>query len=128
MTGCVRSMSDPSGQWRLEPFIAIWGRRDQGGIRSRTSRRWHEVREGSLEPNLDRVAHANDFVRSRCCSGRLTTLLFDDKLYSYCPGDFCSIRAGAMHEEHTESDGVLCFRAVIGRSRSGPIAGVAGRT
>jgi hypothetical protein len=48
-----------------------------------------------------------------------TTLVFDDKLCSYCPGDFCSIRAGAMHEEHTEYDGV-CY--VFGRRSAAAVA------
>jgi hypothetical protein len=47
------------------------------------------------------------------------TLVFDDRLCSDCPGDFCSIRAGGMHENHTQSDGV-CY--VFGRRMAAAVA------
>ena len=49
-------------------------------------REGYEVREGGLEPNVHREAHAHDFdARVFVLDGSIT-LVFDDKLCSYEPG------------------------------------------
>ena len=92
-------------------------------------REGYEVREGALEPNVHREAHAHDFdARVFVLDGSIT-LVFDDKLCSYEAGDSCNIPSGTMHEEHTEADGV---RYVSGRRSAaavtGPVADAASRT
>ena len=75
-------------------------------------REGYEVREGKLEPNIHREAHAHGFdARVFVLDGSIT-LVFGDDRHTYGPGDSCSVPAGTMHEEHTEADGV---RYVAGR-------------
>jgi quercetin dioxygenase-like cupin family protein len=69
-------------------------------------REGYEVREGKLEPNIHREAHAHGFdARVFVLDGSIT-LVFGDDRHTYGPGDSCSVPAGTMHEEHTEADGV----------------------
>jgi quercetin dioxygenase-like cupin family protein len=85
-------------------------------------REGYEVREGSLEPNLHREAHAHGFdARVFVLDGSITPVLGEDRV-KYGPGDSCSVPAGTMHEEHTEADSV---RYVSGR-RSAAGAAAAG--
>jgi quercetin dioxygenase-like cupin family protein len=75
-------------------------------------REGYEVREGGIDPNTHRQAHAHDFdARVMVLEGSIT-LVFGDKRCVYAPGDSCSVPAGTMHEEHTEAEGV---RYVSGR-------------
>jgi quercetin dioxygenase-like cupin family protein len=85
-------------------------------------REGYEVREGGLEPNLHREAHAHEFdARVFVLDGSITLVFSEDRV-TYGPGDACSVPAGTMHEEHTEADGV---RYVSGR-RSAAEAAAAG--
>ena len=69
-------------------------------------REGYEVREGGIDPNIHRPAHAHDFdARVMVLEGSIT-LVFGDKRCVYAPGDSCSVPAGTMHEEHTEAEGV----------------------
>jgi len=75
-------------------------------------REGYEVREGCLEPNLHREAHAHGFdARVFVLDGSITLVFGEDRV-TYGPGESCSVPAGTMHEEHTEADGV---RYVSGR-------------
>ena len=75
-------------------------------------REGYEVREGGLEPNLHREAHVHGFdARVFVLEGSITLVFGEDRV-TYGPGNSCSVPAGTMHEEHTESDGV---RYVSGR-------------
>ena len=75
-------------------------------------REGYEVREGGMEPNVHREAHAHGFdARVFVLDGSIT-LVFGDDRHTYGPGDSCTVPAGTMHEEHTETDGV---RYVAGR-------------
>ena len=78
-------------------------------------REGYEVREGGMEPNVHRDAHAHGFdARVFVLDGSIT-LVFGDDRHTYGPGDSCVVPAGTMHEEHTEADGV---RYVAGRRES----------
>ena len=75
-------------------------------------REGYVVREGGMEPNVHREAHAHGFdARVFVLDGSIT-LVFGDDRHTYGPGDSCTVPAGTMHEEHTEADGV---RYVAGR-------------
>lgn len=75
-------------------------------------REGYEVREGEIEPNVQRESHAHGFdARVFVLDGSIT-LVFGDDRHTYGPGDSCTVPAGTMHEEHTEADGV---RYVSGR-------------
>lgn len=75
-------------------------------------REGYEVREGSIEPHRHSEAHAHGFdARVFVLDGSIT-LVFGENRVTYGPGDSCSVPAGTMHEEHTETDGV---RYVSGR-------------
>ena len=81
-------------------------------------REGYEVREGEIEANAHREAHAHGFdARVFVLDGSITLVFGRDRL-TYGPGDSCSVPAGTMHEEHTDADGV---RYVFGR-RSTPVA------
>ena len=72
----------------------------------------YEVREGEIEPNVHRDAHAHEFdARVLVLEGSIT-LVFGKDQVKYGPGDSCSVPAGTMHEERTAADGV---RYVSGR-------------
>ena len=72
----------------------------------------YEIREGEIEPNVHREAHAHGFdARVLVLDGSITLVFGQDRV-SYGPGDSCSVAAGTMHEEHTEAPGV---RYVFGR-------------
>jgi quercetin dioxygenase-like cupin family protein len=69
-------------------------------------REGYELREGKIEPNVDRDAHAHEFdARLFVLEGSITLVLGGDRC-TYGPGDSCNVPAGTMHEEHTEADGV----------------------
>ena len=72
----------------------------------------YEIREGEIEPNTRREAHAHGFdARVFVLDGSITFVFGSDRV-AYGPGDSCSVRAGTRHEEHTGADGV---RYVAGR-------------
>jgi len=76
------------------------------------AREGYEIREGEIEPNAHRPAHAHGFdARVLVLSGSIT-LVFGQERVTYGPGESCSVPAGTMHEEHTAADGV---RYVSGR-------------
>jgi quercetin dioxygenase-like cupin family protein len=69
-------------------------------------REGYELREGTIEPNVHRDAHAHEFdARLMVLEGSIT-LIFGADRYTYRQGDSCNVPAGTMHEEHTEADGV----------------------
>lgn len=75
-------------------------------------REGYEVREGEIEPNVHREAHAHGFDARLFVLNGSITLVFGKDRVTYGPGDSCSVPAGTSHEEHTEADGV---RYVSGR-------------
>jgi quercetin dioxygenase-like cupin family protein len=76
------------------------------------AREGYEIREGEIQPNVHREAHAHEFdARVLVLDGRITLVFGQDRV-TYGPGDSCSVPAGTMHEEHTEAEGV---RFVSGR-------------
>jgi len=79
-------------------------------------REGYEVREGEIEPNVHREAHAHGFDARVLVLGGSITLVFGKDRVTYGAGDSCTVPAGTMHEEHTDADGV---RYVSGR-RSAP--------
>ena len=84
----------------------------RGEFEAELRREGYEVREGEIEPNVHREAHAHEFdARVLVLDGSIT-LVFGRERVTYGPGDSCSVPAGTMHEEHTEADGV---RYVSGR-------------
>ena len=72
----------------------------------------YEVRDGEINPNVHREAHAHEFDARVLVLDGTITLVFGTDRVTYRPGDSCSIAAGTMHAEHTEADGV---RYVSGR-------------
>ena len=69
-------------------------------------REGYELREGNIEPNVHRKAHAHEFdVRLLVLEGSVT-LVFGTDRRIYGPGDSCNVPAGTMHEEHTAAEGV----------------------
>jgi mannose-6-phosphate isomerase-like protein (cupin superfamily) len=75
-------------------------------------REGYEVSEGEIKPDEHREAHAHGFdARVFVLDGSIT-LVFGEDRHTYGPGDSCTVPAGTMHEEHTETDGV---RYVAGR-------------
>jgi uncharacterized cupin superfamily protein len=69
-------------------------------------REGYELREGQIEPNVHRAAHAHEFdARVFVLDGSITLVFGTDRCI-YGPGDTCNVPAGTMHEEHTEADGV----------------------
>jgi mannose-6-phosphate isomerase-like protein (cupin superfamily) len=75
-------------------------------------REGYEVREGEIQPNVHREAHAHGFDARLFVLDGSITLVFGQDRVTYGPGDSCSVPAGTTHEEHTEADGV---RYVSGR-------------
>jgi len=75
-------------------------------------REGYEIREGEIQPNVHREAHAHGFDARLFVLDGSITLVFGKDRVAYGPGDSCSVPAGTMHEEHTEADGV---RYVSGR-------------
>jgi quercetin dioxygenase-like cupin family protein len=76
-----------------------------------------EIREGGIEPNGHREAHAHGFDARLFVSDGSITLICGDDRRTYGPGDLCSLPAGTPLEEHTEADGV---RYVPGRRPASP--------
>jgi quercetin dioxygenase-like cupin family protein len=69
-------------------------------------REGYELREGAIEPNVHRGAHAHEFdARLFVLDGSITLVLGADRC-TYRPGHSCNVPAGTIHEEHTEADGV----------------------
>jgi quercetin dioxygenase-like cupin family protein len=72
----------------------------------------YEVREGEIRPHVDHEAHAHEFdARVLVLDGSITLVFGKDRV-TYGPGDSCSVPAGTLHEEHTDTAGV---RYVYGR-------------
>jgi mannose-6-phosphate isomerase-like protein (cupin superfamily) len=66
----------------------------------------YELREGKIEPNVHREAHAHEFDARLLVLEGAVTLVFGTDRCTYGPGDSCCVPAGTMHEEHTEAEGV----------------------
>jgi quercetin dioxygenase-like cupin family protein len=82
-------------------------------------REGYEIREGEIEPNEHRKAHAHGYdARVLVLDGSITLVFGTDRI-TYGPGDSCSVPAGTVHEEHTDADGV---RYVSGRRSLSPPA------
>ena len=79
----------------------------------------YELREGKIEPNVHRDAHAHDFDARLFVLEGSVTLVFGSDRVTYRPGDSCNVPAGTMHEEHTEADGV---RFLAGRRSAAKVA------
>ena len=79
----------------------------------------YELREGKIEPNVHRDAHAHDFDARLFVLDGSVTLVFGSDRVTYGPGDSCNVPAGTMHEEHTEADGV---RFLAGRRLAAKVA------
>ena len=75
-------------------------------------REGYEVRQGGIEPNVHRPSHTHDFDAQVMVLEGAITLVFGEERCVSGPGDSCSVPAGTIHEEHTESEGV---RYVSGR-------------
>ncbi|HEY7541186.1 MAG TPA: cupin [Methylomirabilota bacterium] len=79
----------------------------------------YEVREGEIEPDVHREAHAHEFdARVLVVDGSITLVFGHDRV-TYGPGDWCDVPAGTMHEEHTDAAGVRYVsgrRAAVARS------------
>ena len=69
-------------------------------------REGYELREGKIEPNVHREAHAHEFDARLLVLEGSVTLVFGTDRCTYGPGDSCDVPAGTMHEEHTEAEGV----------------------
>ena len=82
-------------------------------------REGYELREGEIQPNVHREAHAHGFDARLLVLDGSITLAFGKDRVTYGPGDSCTVPAGTMHEEHTEADGV---RYVSGRRSASPTA------
>ena len=82
-------------------------------------REGYELREGQIEPNVHRAAHAHEFDARLFVLDGSITLVFGDERCNYCAGDSCTVPAGTMHEEHTEVDGV---RYLAGRRPAAKVA------
>jgi mannose-6-phosphate isomerase-like protein (cupin superfamily) len=82
-------------------------------------REGYELREGKIDPNVHRDAHAHDFDARLFVLEGSVTLVFGSDRVSYGPGDSCNVPAGTMHEEHTEADGV---RFLAGRRPAARVA------
>ena len=83
-------------------------------------REGYELREGKIDPNVHRDAHAHDFDARLFVVEGSVTLVFGSDRVTYGPGDSCNVPAGTMHEEHTEGDGV---RFLAGRRPAAKVAG-----
>ena len=79
----------------------------------------YELREGKIEPNVHRDAHAHEFDARLFVLEGSVKLVFGTGPCTYGPGDSCDVPAGTMHEEHTESDGV---RFLAGRRPAAKVA------
>ena len=82
-------------------------------------REGYEPREGKIDPDVHRDAHAHDFDARLFVLEGSVTLVFGSDRVSYGPGDSCNVPAGTMHEEHTEADGV---RFLAGRRPAARVA------
>jgi mannose-6-phosphate isomerase-like protein (cupin superfamily) len=82
-------------------------------------REGYELREGAIEPNVHRAAHAHEFDARLLVLDGSITLVFGDERCNYRAGDSCTVPAGIMHEEHTEADGV---RYLAGRRPAAKVA------
>src|ERR1700719_1588502 len=85
MTDCVRSMFGPSGRWRLEPFIAIGGRRDQSGFEAELLGDGTKSARAVLSRTwIVRRTPMTLYGRVVVLDGSIT-LVFDDKLAAIAP-------------------------------------------
>ena len=92
---------------------------DRAEFEADVRREGYELREGGIEPNVHRDAHAHEFdARLFVLEGSITLVIGADRC-TYRAGDSCSFPAGTMHEEHTEADGV---RYLAGRRPAAKVA------
>jgi quercetin dioxygenase-like cupin family protein len=92
---------------------------DRAEFEADVRREGYELREGEIEPNTHRAAHAHEFdARLFVLEGSITLVLGADRC-TYRPSDACNVPAGTMHEEHTEADGV---RYLAGRRPAATVA------
>jgi mannose-6-phosphate isomerase-like protein (cupin superfamily) len=92
---------------------------DRAEFEADVRREGYELREGEIEPNVHRAAHAHEFDARLFVLDGSITLVFGDERCTYRVGDSCSVSAGTMHEEHTEADGV---RYLAGRRPAATVA------
>jgi quercetin dioxygenase-like cupin family protein len=79
---------------------------DRAEFETELRREGYVLREGEIEPNVHRAAHAHEFDARLFVLDGSVTLVFGADRITYGPGDSCNVPAGTMHEEHTEADGV----------------------
>jgi mannose-6-phosphate isomerase-like protein (cupin superfamily) len=79
---------------------------DRAEFEADVRREGYEIREGAIEPNVHRAAHAHEFDARLFVLDGSITLVFGEEQCIYRAGDSCTVPAGTMHEEHTEADGV----------------------
>jgi mannose-6-phosphate isomerase-like protein (cupin superfamily) len=92
---------------------------DRAEFEADVRREGYELREGEIEPNTHRAAHAHEFDARLFVLDGSITLVFGDERCTYRAGDSCTVSAGTMHEEHTEADGV---RYLAGRLPAAKVA------
>jgi mannose-6-phosphate isomerase-like protein (cupin superfamily) len=92
---------------------------DRAEFEADVRREGYELREGAIEPNVHRAAHAHEFDARLFVLDGSITLVFGDERCAYRAGDSCTVPAGTMHEEHTEVDGV---RYLAGRRPAAKVA------
>ena len=68
-------------------------------------REGYEVREGEIQPNVHREAHAHGFDARLFVLDGSITLVFDKDRVTYGPGDSCSVLPGPRRRAH-RADGV----------------------
>jgi len=93
---------------------------DRAEFEADVRREGYELREGQIEPNVHRAAHAHEFDARLLVLDGSITLVFGTDRCMYGPGDSCNVPARTMHEEHTEADGV---RYLAGRRAPAKVAG-----
>jgi len=88
---------------------------DRAAFEGELKREGYECREGSIEPNTHREAHAHGFDARLLILEGAITLVIDNQPQAYGPGDSCLVPAGTLHEEQTGESGV---RYLVGRRSS----------
>lgn len=79
---------------------------DRAMFETEIKREGYECREGRIEPNTQREAHAHGFDARLFVLDGAITLVIDATPHTYGPGDTCLVPAGTLHEEHTGASGV----------------------
>jgi mannose-6-phosphate isomerase-like protein (cupin superfamily) len=79
---------------------------DRAAFEAEVAREGYALREGTIEPNVHKAAHAHDFdVRLLVLDGAITLVMGGERC-AFGPGDTCRVPAGTLHEEHTDARGV----------------------